>query len=74
MIKNEQTNQAYICYEIGCIRKQVEIKIDIFDLLSDLKVLINEYYFAKFESSEQSLVIGFDNGQRFRLSLEEIHS
>ncbi len=70
---NKQIKHTFVT-KTDVFDKQVEIKIDIFDLLSDLKVLMNEYYFATFESSEQSLVIGFDNGQRFRLSLEEIHS
>ncbi len=47
-------------------------KIDASDLLLDLKVLIKEYYVATFSDEGKSLVISFNNGQKFKINLEEI--
>ena len=47
-------------------------RTDSLSLLLDLKVLIKEYYTATFTADEKGLVIGFNNGQKFKISVEEI--
>lgn len=47
-------------------------KIEASDLLLDLKVLLKEYYVATFTGDGSSLMINFNNGQKFRLNLEEV--
>ena len=47
-------------------------KIDARDLLLDLKGLIKEYYIETFSDEGKSLVISFNNGQKFKINLEEI--
>lgn len=48
-------------------------KIDANDLLLDLKVLLKEYYIATFTSDGNALLINFNNGQKFKLNLEELN-
>ena len=53
---------------------EVENKIDVNDLLTDIKVLMREYYVATFGESGKSLNIAFNNGQKFRLTVEEVRA
>ena len=47
-------------------------RTDSLSLLLDLKVLIKEYYTATFTVDERGLVIGFNNGQKFKITVDEI--
>ncbi len=46
--------------------------IDKTDLLLDIKYLINEFYFATFSDADDALNMTFNNGQKFRLTINEI--
>lgn len=46
--------------------------VDETGLLMDIKFLINEYYLATFSEKENALEIAFNNGQKFRLTANEI--
>ena len=48
-----------------------DFTVDAMDLLTDIKVLIKEYYLATFCESGDSLNIKFNNGQTFKLSIVE---
>lgn len=50
----------------------LNFEIDASDLLLDIKVLLKEYYVATFTGDGSALVIKFNNGQKFKLNLEEI--
>lgn len=45
--------------------------IDINSLLTDIKVLLKEYYVATFSEDGNNLVLKFNNGQKFKLTLFE---
>lgn len=45
--------------------------IDINSLFTDIKVLLKEYYVATFSEDSNNLVLKFNNGQKFRLTLFE---
>ena len=57
---------------ISAASNEIKSKIDKQDLLIDLKVLMKEFYVATFTDNGQSLVISFDNGQKFALEIQEI--
>lgn len=46
--------------------------IDEMSLMMDIKVLINEYYLATFNENGNSLKIALNNGQKFRITVEEM--
>lgn len=46
--------------------------VDETGLMMDVKYLINEYYLATFSETGNSLDIAFNNGQKFRLTVNEI--
>lgn len=46
--------------------------IDEMSLMMDIKVLLNEYYLATFNENGNSLKIALNNGQKFRITVEEM--
>ncbi len=46
-------------------------KVEAEDILLDLKALLKEYYAATFSADGKSLKISFNNGQVFKLMVEE---
>lgn len=48
--------------------------VDVTGLLMDIKFLVNEYYIATFSEAVDALCIALNNGQKFRLTAEEIKS
>ena len=44
-------------------------EVSTMELLLDIKVLMKEYYAATFSDSEEALIIAFNNGQKFLLSI-----
>lgn len=57
--------------ELECVNK-FGFKVDTVDLLSDIKVLLKEYYLATFAEDGNALDIKFNNGQKFRLKITEM--
>ena len=51
---------------------QFKYMVDIDSIILDLKAMIKEYYFATFSEEGNSLILKFSNGQKFRLSIDEI--
>lgn len=49
----------------------LDFKVELIDLLADIKVLLKEYYIATFDDRGNSLNIKFNNGQKYRLTVEE---
>ena len=47
--------------------------IDINSLLTDIKVLLKEYYLATFNEDGNQLLLKFSNGQKFKLTLSEFN-
>ncbi len=45
--------------------------VEAHDLLIDIKVLLKEYYAATFNNDGQTLIMRFNNGQVFHLTLKE---
>lgn len=75
-IKKEQTmatetNHTFIP-ELDGAKEDATYKIDVADLLLDIKVLIKEYYTATLTEDKSELQIRFNNGQAFHLALSEI--
>ncbi|MCI8820320.1 MAG: hypothetical protein HFK02_02840 [Clostridia bacterium] len=58
--------------EMEDAKENLTFKTNSLDLLLDLKVLMKEYYMATFEQDGKYLKLSFQNGQRFRVSVEEI--
>lgn len=50
-----------------------DYRVNASDLLLDLKVLLKEYYIATFTSDGNALLINFNNGQKFKLNVEELN-
>lgn len=65
-------NEHIFLTETESAEGNFNFKIEAGDLLFDLKVLLKEYYIATFTDDGKSLLINFNNGQKFKLSLEEI--
>lgn len=53
---------------------EIESKVETFDLMTDIKVLLREYYIATFGESGNSLNIAFNNGQRFSIAVAEVNA
>ena len=53
--------------------KQIELdyKIDVHDLLIDLKILMKDYYVATFTETGNELIVAFNNGQKFKITMSE---
>ncbi len=66
-----ETNHTFIP-ELDGAKEDATYKIDVADLLLDIKVLIKEYYTATLTEDKSELQIRFNNGQAFRLALSEI--
>lgn len=60
------------CPETENAKEHLSFRTDSLDLLLDLKVLMKEYYAATFEQDGKFLKLCFKNGQKFRVSVEEI--
>lgn len=58
------TTESEVCPEFNW-------KTDSKSILSDIKALIQEYYFAAFTGDGQSLKLDFNNGQSFSISVTE---
>lgn len=56
--------------ELECFNK-LDFTVEASDLLTDIKVLIKEYYLATMCDDGDSLAIKFNNGQSFKLSIVE---
>lgn len=53
------------------VQKLVSV-IDEMSLMMDVKVLLNEYYLATFDENGNSMKIALNNGQKFRITVDEI--
>lgn len=42
------------------------------DVKTDIMILLDQAYVGSLEDDDDGFYIGFDNGQRFRVSIEEI--
>lgn len=42
------------------------------DVKTDIMILLDQAYVGSLEDDDDGFFIGFDNGQRFRVSIEEI--
>lgn len=47
-------------------------KVEPNEILCDIKFLLREYYVATFGIDEKSLILGFNNGQKFKITVSEI--
>ena len=45
---------------------------DALDVLLDVKFFLKEYYPAFFEDDGKSLIVKFNNGQKFKITAEEM--
>lgn len=45
---------------------------DVDDILRDIKIFIHENYTACYDEDGKSLIVKFNNGQKFRISVNEI--
>ncbi len=52
-------------------KENFNYKVEAEELLLDLKVLLKEYYAATFTVDGKSLKLQFNNGQEFKLILQE---
>ena len=69
MIQNQSDSVDHIFNaQLSDLQYQVEIE----DLFLDLKVLLKEYYMGTFTNDGKALMLKFTNGQKFRLSLNEV--
>ena len=69
MIQNQSDSIEHIFNaQLSDMQYQVEIE----DLFLDLKVLLKEYYMGTFTNDGKALMLKFTNGQKFRLSLNEV--
>lgn len=69
MIQNQSKCVDHIFNaQLNDLQYQVEIE----DLFLDLKVLLKEYYMGTFTNDGKALMLKFTNGQKFRLSLNEV--
>ncbi|MDE5755766.1 MAG: hypothetical protein K2I23_01600 [Clostridia bacterium] len=49
-----------------------QYQVEIEDLFLDLKFLLKEYYMGTFTNDGKALMLKFTNGQKFKLSLNEV--
>ena len=42
------------------------------DMLCDIKAILKDYYVATFTADESALIIGFTNGQKFRVNVTTV--
>ena len=49
-----------------------QYQVEIEDLFLDIKFLLKEYYMGTFTNDGKALMLKFTNGQKFRLSLNEV--
>lgn len=64
-------NSLNIAAEEKNVQKLISV-IDEMSLMMDVKVLLNEYYLATFDENGNSMKIALNNGQKFRITVEEI--
>lgn len=64
-------NNLNIAAEEKNVQKLISV-IDEMSLMMDVKVLLNEYYLATFDENGNSMKIALNNGQKFRITVEEI--
>ena len=57
--------------EIGELT-EFDYKIDKLDILLDIKFLISEFYVGTFSRNKHCLNFRFNNGQKFKLTLNEV--
>lgn len=55
------------------MENEISYCIDINSLLTDIKVLLKEYYLATFNEDGNQLLLKFSNGQKFKLTLSEFN-
>lgn len=41
-------------------------------LTKEILLLLNDYFVGKFEEKDNEVLMSFENGQRFKLSVEEV--
>ena len=66
--KKEFTKEEVEMY----LRAVAEESIDANDLLVEILPLLEEYFIADFELTKDSIIWSMLNGQKFRLTIEEI--
>lgn len=70
MNNNKQSHKCLRDY--GFHEGQLDYTVDVFSLMLDMKALMSEYYVATFTQEADSLLIQFNNGQKFSVKVEEI--
>ena len=50
----------------------MQYQVEVEDLFLDLKFLLKEYYMGTFTNDGKALMLKFTNGQKFKLSLNEV--
>ncbi len=50
---------------------KLNYSVDAHSLLIDIKILLKEYYLATFNEEGNRLIIKFNNGQKFKLTLTD---
>ena len=58
--------------EMECAENKFNFNLCVHELLIDVKVLLKEYYAATFSEDGNALLMNFTNGQKFKLTLQEI--
>lgn len=66
--KKEFTKEEVEMYLRALIEKNVYSK----DLLAEILPLLEEYFIADFELTENDIILKMLNGQKFRITIEEI--
>ena len=66
--KKEFTKEEVETY----LRAMMEKNIDANDLLGEILPLLEEYFIADFELSNDSIILNMMNGQKFKMTVEEI--
>ena len=72
MKQNGQTTAHTMITEMEISDADFVFKVNTEDILLDLKFLIKEYYCGTFTNDRKSLIMQFNNGQKFILDLKEI--
>lgn len=68
--KSDVCNEHYFTNESEC-KPEFNWKTDSVSVLTDIKVLMKEHYFATFTSDGNALKLSFNNGQSFIVTVAE---
>ena len=66
-------NQSHVCLrDYECNEGKLDYTVDAFSIMLDMKALMSEYYVATINQDADALQIQFNNGQKFKVMVEEI--